>query len=94
MRYQHFRTNVNTLGEIAVKESVDAEEKTFSLLKNEADRFDEKLRQGPPVHPPKVLSPQRQWYLYDMIRPHIPAEADKESTAPKPKVSKPKAKIR
>ena len=86
---------MNTLGEIAVKESVDAKEKTFALLKKEAGCLDEKLlRKGPPVHPPKVLSPQRQWYLYEMIRPHIPIEADKESTAPKPEVSKPKAKIK
>ena len=92
MRYQHFRTNVNVLGEISVKESVDAEEKTFTLLKNEASGADEELRKGPPVHTPKVLSPQRQWYLYDMIRPHIPDEKDKESTAPIPKVSKPKPK--
>jgi hypothetical protein len=79
---------MNTLGEVSVKESVDAEEKTFTLLKNEANGVDEKLRKGPPVHPPKVLSPQRQWYLYDMIRPHIPDEKDKESTAPRPKVPK------
>jgi len=56
-KYQHFRTKVNTLGEITVKESVDSWEKTFALLKNEAGCFDEKLRKGPPVHPPKVLSP-------------------------------------
>jgi len=91
-KYQHFRTKANTLGEIAVKESVDAEEKTFALLKKEAGHFNEKLRKGPPVHPPKVLSPQRQWYLYEMIRPHISIEADKESTAPKPEVPKAKAK--
>ena len=46
----------------------------------------------PPVHPIKDLLPQRQWYLYDMIRPHIPTEADKESTAPKPNVAKLKSK--
>ena len=72
--------------------SVDAKEKTFALLKKKADRLDEKLGKLPPVHPIKELSPKRQWYLYDMIRPHIPTEADKESTAPKPNVAKPKAK--
>lgn len=91
-RYQHFRTNVNVLGEISVKESVDAEERTFTLLKNEVNGIDEELHKGPQVHTPKVLSPQRQWYLYDMIRPHIPDETDKESTAPIPKVSKSKPK--
>jgi hypothetical protein len=91
-KYQHFRTDVNALGEIAVKESIDAKEETFALLTKKADRFDAKLRKGPPVYPSNDLSPQRQWYLYDMIRPHIPTEADKESTAPKPKMAKPKAK--
>lgn len=91
-KYRHFRTDVNALGEIAVKESIDAKEETFSLLTKKAVRFDAKLRKGPPVYPFNDLSPQRQWYLYDMIRPHIPTEADKESTAPKPKVVKPKAK--
>ena len=91
-RYQHFRTDENALGEIAVKMSVDAKEETFALLKKKADRLDEKLGKLPPVHPIKDLSPKRQWYLYDMIRPHIPTEADKESTAPKPNVAKLKAK--
>ena len=91
-KYQHFRTDVNALGEIAVKESIDAKEESFALLKKKVDRFDEKLRKGPSVYPLNELSPQRQWYLYDMIRPHIPTETDKESTAPKPKVAKPKAK--
>ena len=91
-RYQHFRIDENALGEIAVKMSVDAKEETFALLKKKADRLDEKLGKLPPVHPIKDLSPKRQWYLYDMIRPHIPTEADKESTAPKPNVAKHKAK--
>ncbi len=90
-KYQHFRT-VNRLGEIFVKESVDAKEKKFVLLKKDVGEFDGKLRKGPPVHPPNDLSPQRQWYLYEMIRPHIPNEADKESTAPKPEVPKRKVK--
>ena len=91
-RYQHFRTDVNALGEIAVKESIDAREETFALHTKNVDRFDAKLRKGPPIHPSNNLSPQRQWYLYDMIRPHIPTEADKDSTAPKPKMVKPKTK--
>ncbi len=91
-KYQHFRTDVNALGKIAVKESIDAKEETFALLTKKVDRFDAKLRKGPPLYPSNDLSPQRQWYLYDMIRPHIPTEVDKDSTAPKPKMAKPKAK--
>lgn len=90
-KYQHFRTQANAIGEIYVKESAEAEEKSFNLLKHTVKSVDAlKLGKGPLVHSPKVLSPKRQWYLYDMIRPHIPDEADKESTAPKPKGSRPK----
>lgn len=91
-RYQHFRSEVDKLGEIAVKESVDAKEEKIVLLKKETGGTEEKLRRGPPTYPPMDLSPQRQWYLYEMIRPHIPIEADKECTAPKPEMPKPKAK--
>lgn len=39
---------------------------------------------------PKGLSLERQWYLYDQIRKHIPHEINKDSTCPKPKKPKPK----
>lgn len=94
-RYQHFHVRADTPGEITVKESVEADEKRFALLvKKGMARLDKRLLKGPPVHSPKVLSPRRQWYLYEMIRPHIPTDADRESTAPKPKVPKPKSKTK
>lgn len=93
-KYQHFRTELNRPGEIVIKESVDVREKTFSLLKNKPDRIEEKLRGGPSLHPPKVFPAKRQWYLYDMIRPHIPSKTDREVTAPIPKVPRPKVKTK
>lgn len=39
---------------------------------------------------PDGLSAERQWYLYEQIRMHIPNEQDKDNTCPKPKMSKPK----
>ncbi len=94
-KYQHFHIKADTPGEITVKESIDAEEKRFALLaKKEIERFDKGLMKGPPVHSPKVLSARRQWYLYEMIRPHIPIEEDRESTAPRPKMPKPESKIK
>lgn len=84
-KYQHFRIDRNHPGLIFVKESVEAEEKAVTLLKN-APAFGEKPI---PFYEEKTLPAKRQWYLYEMIRPHIPSDADKNATAPKPKVPKP-----
>lgn len=87
--YQHFRTEANAPGKINVKCSVDAEEETFFLLKKKTFQFDERSEK-PQCFTSKGLSAERQWYLYDKIRSHIPSEMDKDTTAPKPKVTKPK----
>jgi hypothetical protein len=39
---------------------------------------------------PSGLTAERQWYLYEQIRQHIPNEVDKNDTAPKPKCIRPK----
>jgi hypothetical protein len=89
--YQHFRIDADAPGKINVKCSVDAEEEIFFLLKEKTFQFDE--RSGKPsCFTSKGLSAERQWYLYDKIRLHIPTETDKDATAPKPKVTKPKEK--
>jgi len=89
--YQHFRIEANAPGKINVKRSVDAEEETFFLLKKKTFQFDERLEK-PPCFTSKGLSAERQWYLYDKIRLHIPSEMDKDVTAPKPKVTNPEEK--
>ncbi len=89
--YQHFRVEADTPGKINVKRSVDAEEETLFLLKKKSFQFDER-QEKPPCFTSKGLSAERQWYLYDKIRLHIPLEMDKDATAPKPKVTKPKVK--
>jgi len=88
-KYQHFYTHADSPGIMKVKQTVDSEEKTFSLLKDKTFLFDDEF-QKPPCTKPKVLSAKRQWYLYDTIRAHIPTEEYKELTCPKPKVSRPK----
>ena len=85
-KYQHFRFDGNLPGQIHVKQSVDSKEKAVTLLKQNAPSFGE---QPPSVHGSKSLSAKRQWYLYEMIRPHIPSVADKDATVPKPKIHKP-----
>jgi hypothetical protein len=89
--YQHFRIEADAPGEMNVKRSVDAEEETFFLLKKKTFKFDERSEK-PPCFTSKGLSAERQWYLYDKIRLHIPSEMDKDVTAPKPEVTKPKEK--
>lgn len=69
-KYQHFYiTGDAPHGEITVGESVDGKNKTFDLHKNETTQFKEELVKGPHVLPRMTLSQQRQWYLYDNIRP-------------------------
>jgi hypothetical protein len=87
--YQHFRVDAHTPGTVTVKRSIDASEETFCLLKDKSFRFGTEPKHPPSIKPPR-LSAQRQWYLYEAIRPHIPDEKDKDETAPKPTVPKPK----
>lgn len=89
--YQHFRVDADTPGIITVKQSIDAKEETFCLLKDKSFRFGNEPKHPPSIRPQR-LSAERQWYLYEAIRPHIPDEKDKDATAPKPRVPKPKRK--
>lgn len=88
-KYRHFSFNKAIPGEVIVKEFIDSKEYTFNLLKNERFRFD-KVETKPCVIMPSGLSIERQWYLYDNIREHIPNERDKNETCPLPKEAKKK----
>ncbi len=90
--YQHFSMSTDKPGEITVKKYADSEEETYQLLKRNVKPGD--LTHGRPPNKlfPEGLSPERQWYLYDNIRMHIPDEGDKDITAPLPKVERPDEK--
>lgn len=61
----------------------DEQEKEINLIKKVVDF--EKQRMYPPERlMPQGLSVDRQWYLYEQIRQHIPNENDKDITCPKP----------
>lgn len=79
---------------VIAKRYIDSEQETFELLKKTADYST--LLDGS-IHPEEVisagLSPERQWYLYDKIREHIPNLADKDATAPLPAVERPTKKL-
>jgi hypothetical protein len=88
-KYHHFSFNKTKPGEVTVKESIDGKEYTFNLLKNKKYRF-KKITERPSILIPEGLSNERQWYLYDNIREHIPNEKDKNETCPLPKEEKKK----
>lgn len=88
--YHHFYMDSSNPGVVTAKRYVDSKQETFELLKKNADYS--ALSDGsifPKEIIPAGLSPERQWYLYDKIREHIPDPVDKDVTAPLPTVSRP-----
>ena len=80
-------------GVVIAKRYVDSEQESFELLKKNADYS--ALLDGsifPKEVTPAGLSPERQWYLYDKIREHIPDPVDKDATTPLPAVARPTKK--
>ena len=85
--YHHFKMSSKNPGRLIIKEKVEAKETIIDLLKKELILHEENLFAGQPEKLiPLGLSIERQWYLYDQIRMHIPDENDKDSTCPKPKI--------
>ena len=72
---------------VFVKEHADSEEETINLMK-----FTPPWAPDPTVLSslvlPKGLSAERQWYLYESIRPFCP-DRDKDTTCPLPDVPRP-----
>ena len=87
--YQHFYIEKNKPGVVCAKENSESENIEISLLKDDTIPFTGKFQQ-PCSLSPKGLSAERQWYLYEKIRSHIPDGPDQDATAPMPKVEKPK----
>lgn len=88
--YQHFSMSADSPGEVTVRNSVDSAEETYQLLRSDTARGDLIQAGLPREITPDGLAPQRQWYLYDNIRMHIPNPIDKDMTAPLPEVERPK----
>ena len=83
--YRHFHISASNRGRVLVKETVDGEEQEIALIKRDFPYSPTKR----PARLPKELKPDglsidRQKYLYEQIRPHIPSENDKNATCPKP----------
>jgi hypothetical protein len=87
--YHHFIIKDENNDSIILKERVDSVGKSFKILKKEVD-FKSTRRYPPTCLSPLGLSLERQWYLYEQIRMHIPNVIDQETTCPKPTFPKPK----
>lgn len=85
--YHHFRIERNHSLMLMVKERKDSEEINVELAK-EKFPFSKPPQKLPEQLFPAGLSLQRQWYLYDQIRSHIPDQIDKDQTCPKPIIPK------
>ncbi len=90
-RYQHFSMSSDRHGEVTVKRCADSAEETYQLLKRNVKSSFSQM-DLPKEITPKGLSSERQWYLYDSIRTHIPNPIDKDKTAPLPEVERPSGK--
>ncbi len=87
--YYHFQIDSSKPGEVVVKENLDAPEEHHMLLKGKFPYHATKFPRLPGKLKPKGLTPDREWYLYEKIREHIPRREDKDATCPLPKTAKP-----
>ena len=84
-KYHHFRVSSSSPGTVFVKEQNDTPEVELMLLKEPWDVDSDTL---PNIVPRHGLSIERQWYLYEQIRPFCPDE-DKDTVCPLPSSPKP-----
>ena len=80
----HFRFDSAEPGKMHIKEHVDTADQTLDLLKAP---WSPDVSELPDIITPQGLSAERQWYLYEQIRPFCPDE-DMDSTCPLPTVPK------
>ena len=85
-RYHHFRFPSSSPGIVFAKEHADTPEVEIPLLRNNWCRCRDEL---PPQIPPKGLSDERQWYLYERIRPFC-SDEQRDTVTPKPCTPNPK----
>ena len=89
-QYHRFHFDSAQPGIVRVKEHSESEFQSISLLKGD---WNPDSTEMPAVIPVKPLSAERQWYLYDSIRPFCSYET-KDITCPLPNVPKPGSRNR
>ena len=70
-KYHHFKFDATSPGKVNVRCAHDGPVTTLNILKVDAELVNDDL---PAVVPPKGLSNERQWYLYDKIRQYCREE--------------------
>ena len=85
--YHHFTASSDTPGVVTCKKYSDSSEFKHNLLKD--PNIIPTTGELPPTVAPKGLSDERQWYLYDKIRPFCSSDRTKDLTCPLPSVPKP-----
>lgn len=79
-RYHHFRFSSSAPGIVFAKEHADTAEIELPLLRGD---WCPRPNELPPQIPPKGLSDERRWYLYERIRPFC-SEEQRNTVAPQP----------
>jgi hypothetical protein len=88
--YRHFKITKSKPGIVELKTEIGGSSLEVSIYKKDVVFKKGKKYRLPLKITPNGLSLERQWYLYDQIRSHIPGEKEKNATCPKPRVQKPK----
>ena len=88
-QYHHFQASREFPGEIVCRKFANSDDVKFQLLKKGINVSSFSSSDLPPIVTPKGLDAQRQWYLYEQIRPFCHSNLAKDITCPKPTVSKP-----
>lgn len=85
-QYHHFRLSSSFPGKVFVRRHADTPETPLSLLRDDRHPVPDHL---PPHIEPKGLSDERQWYLFERIRPFC-SEEHRDTVTPQPSVPNPK----
>ena len=85
-KYYQFHFASSTPGTVFVREHADTPEVPLPILR---DSWQPSPAELPPRMPPKGLSDERQWYLYERIRPFC-SEEHRDTVTPEPCTPNPK----
>jgi len=85
LQQHHFNISNKNNGIVDIQTKVDGEKIEVSILKKDISSSIE----FPSLLLAKELSAERQWYLYEQIREHVPNPIKKDKYCPKPLIPKP-----
>ena len=89
LKQHHFVFSNDNICSVEIRETVDGERKLIDIRKNKTMTAIEGF---PQEIIPSELNNERQWYLYEQVRPHIQDPNKRDDLCPKP--VNPKLKIK